>query len=108
MRIPERNNDILLDEFVIMLNHFRGIVLVNHVGAIHKLPQHDDTIYLRKMLLPKIMGYFKMNSAKQINQLRETLGFSVWQRNYYERIVRNYKALCVIRQYIFDNPMNWE
>jgi len=135
LKIPERYNDIILDEFVIMPNHFHGIIIINNnndfVGAIHELPlrdklpvqnempqresnelplqqNNDDMIHRRKMLLPKIIGYFKMNSAKQINQLRGTPGFPVWQRNYYERIVRDYKELCAIRQYIFDNPMNWE
>jgi REP element-mobilizing transposase RayT len=59
------------------------------------------------MLLPKIIGYFKMNSAKQINQINNTMGSPVWQRNYYEHIIRDEKELNDIRQYIINNPMNW-
>jgi len=40
--------------------------------------------------------------------MHQTPSFHVWQRNYYERIIRHYKELCSIRQYIFENPNNWE
>lgn len=60
------------------------------------------------MLLSKIVGRFKMVSAKQINDLRGLRGSAVWQRNYYEHIVRNEESLRRIRQYIADNPAQWE
>lgn len=60
------------------------------------------------MLLPKIVGYFKMNSAKQINKKRKSEGIPVWQRNYYEHVIRNEKSLAKIRNYIVGNPLNWE
>jgi len=49
-----------------------------------------------------------MNVAKQINKIRQTPGISVWQRNYYEHIVRNETDLQRIREYIINNPLNWE
>ena len=60
------------------------------------------------MLLPKIIGYFKMNTSKQINILRESPGNPVWQRNYYEHVVRNENDLTAIREYIQNNPVNWQ
>ena len=60
------------------------------------------------MLLPKIMGYFKMNSAKEINQNRNIVGVSVWHRNYYEHIIRNENELQRIRKYIIHNPRKWK
>lgn len=60
------------------------------------------------MLLPKIVGYFKMNSAKQINEKRGLGGIPVWQRNYHEHIIRNEKSLEKIRNYIVNNPLNWK
>jgi len=60
------------------------------------------------MLLSKIISWFKMNSAKQINILLNQSGIPLWQRNYYERIIRNNKELNRIRQYIISNPDNWE
>jgi len=49
------------------------------------------------MLLPTVLGYFKMNTSKAINALRGTPGTPVWQRNYYEHIVRNDRELRAIR-----------
>ena len=60
------------------------------------------------MLLSKIIGRFKMVSAKQINDLRQSQGSALWQRNYYEHIVRDEESLNRIRQYITDNPAQWE
>ena len=59
------------------------------------------------MLIPLIVGFLKMNSAKKINQLRNTRGHSFWQRNYYERIIRNEYELNKTREYIQNNPYNW-
>ncbi|MDH5543922.1 MAG: transposase, partial [Nitrospinota bacterium] len=50
----------------------------------------------------------KTFSAKRINVRRQTPGVPVWQRNYYEHVIRNNKALDSIRQYIADNPAQWE
>ncbi|OHB96567.1 MAG: hypothetical protein A3G17_03300 [Planctomycetes bacterium RIFCSPLOWO2_12_FULL_50_35] len=62
----------------------------------------------RKMLIPKIVGFYKMNTAKRINQFRNTPGMPVWQRNYYEHIIRNEEDLNEIRGYIINNPLKWE
>ena len=99
--LPQRYPGITLDAFVVMPNHIHGIVSIDGpVGAIHELPLHQR----RSMTLPKVVGYLKMNSAKHINQLRNTPGIPVWQRNYYERVIRDDRELAAIRQYIADNP----
>ena len=59
------------------------------------------------MLIPMVVRYFKMNSAKRINQLRGTPGTRVWQRDYYERVIRNERQLYALRRYIRDNPACW-
>ena len=59
------------------------------------------------MLLPKVIGYFKMNSAKRINHLRNSPGIPVWQRNYYEHVIRSESELADIREYIQNNPLQW-
>jgi REP element-mobilizing transposase RayT len=48
-----------------------------------------------------------MNTARQINQIRKTPGAKIWQRNYYDHIIRNEESLFYIREYIKTNPMNW-
>ena len=59
------------------------------------------------MLLPKVVGYFKMNSAKAVNQRCLSSRRSLWQPNYYERIIRNEAELDRIRRYIVNNPAKW-
>ncbi len=83
--IPNHYPNVALDEFIVMPNHIHGTIFAEFrspVGAIHELPLQRLRILRRKMLLPKIIGYFKMNSAKIINQLCNTPGVSFWQRNY--------------------------
>jgi len=57
--------------------------------------------------LAKIVGRFKMTTAKHLNEIRGTPGAAVWQRNYYEHIVRNPRELGIIRDYIRTNPARW-
>lgn len=121
-KLPERY-PIEIDGYVVMPNHFHGIVNIknreevskNKVGAIHvstllKLPQRSaaEIKNRRIMILPKVIGYFKMNSAKQINKLRNASVISIWQRNYFERVIRDEKELNRIRLYIQNNPGQWQ
>ncbi len=55
-----------------------------------------------------IIQNFKSISTRRINQLQNTPGYPLWQRNYYERIVRDNAALQRIRSYILNNPLSWE
>jgi REP element-mobilizing transposase RayT len=54
-----------------------------------------------------IVGNFKSLVTRRVNNLRRTPGQKLWQRGYYERIVRNERELNAIRQYIQDNPRRW-
>ena len=66
--------NVELDQWVIMPNHVHGIIHI--VGAIHELPlQVIGRKQRRNMLLPKMVGYFKMNAAKRINLLRDNSGW---------------------------------
>ena len=57
--------------------------------------------------LGAIVRAFKSATTRRINQIRNTLGQPVWQRNYYEHIIRNEDELDLIRGYIVDNPLRW-
>jgi len=48
-----------------------------------------------------------MAVTKRINEMRDTPGGRVWQRNYYERIIRDGEEAERIRAYIYDNPGRW-
>jgi putative transposase len=119
-----RYPNISLGQAVVMPNHFHGILIIednsesiaaihpeNAVAAIHELPLPDKETYRltrRRMLIPLAVGYFKMYSAKRINILSNSSGVPIWQRNYYEHIVRNDPAYDAIRLYIQSNPACWE
>jgi hypothetical protein len=55
-----------------------------------------------------IVAGFKSATTKKINAIRQTPGCSLWQRNYYEHIIRNETDLHRIREYIQTNPTRWE
>ena len=58
--------------------------------------------------LSVIIRSFKSSSSRAVNCALATPGASFWQRNYYERIIRDGAELASCRQYIKDNPMNWD
>jgi REP element-mobilizing transposase RayT len=51
---------------------------------------------------------FKSAVTKQINLLRDNRDIPIWQRNYYESIIRDEQSLIAIREYILNNPFKWE
>ena len=101
--LPNHYAHVELDRHIIMPNHIHGIMII--VGAGLK-PAPTDTEKTHG--LPEIICGLKTFSARRINQIRNTPGAKLWQRNYYEHIVRNENELNRIRQYIIDNPKNWK
>ena len=103
-RITEHYPDVETDEFVIMPNHFHGVVVLLDpitVGAgLKPAPSRHG--------IPEIVRAFKTFSARPINEMRRAPGVSIWQRNYFEHVIRNEQSLNRIRQYILDNPARWE
>ncbi|HBY74283.1 MAG TPA: hypothetical protein DEG44_06385 [Candidatus Kerfeldbacteria bacterium] len=59
-------------------------------------------------MIPKMIGRFKMQSGKIINEIRDTPGQTVWQRDYYESVIRSQRELHNVRQYVMHNPKNWQ
>lgn len=107
---------IELDTFVVMPNHVHGIIVITgdvnvikNVGEGFK-PSPTDTnrMNTKSHDLTEIVRAFKTFSARKINGERNTKGQKVWQRNYFEHIVRNEKSLNKIREYIYNNARNWQ
>ena len=61
----------------------------------------------RRHGLSEVVRGFKSFSGRRVNELRGTPGVAVWQRGYYEHVVRNEEDLNRIRQYIEGNPVRW-
>jgi REP element-mobilizing transposase RayT len=57
--------------------------------------------------LGRLIDAFKTVSTKQINEYRDTPHAPLWQRNYYEHVIRNETDLEEIREYIENNPIKW-
>lgn len=108
--IPAHFPKAALDEFVVMPNHIHGIIVLvdSPVGATHASPLPTQPRGPQRQSIASIVGSYKSAVAKRINQQRGTPGAPVWQRNYYEHIIRNDESLNRIRQYIAENPLRWE
>ncbi|MCH8989105.1 MAG: transposase [Chloroflexi bacterium] len=109
--LPKHYSNAMLDEFVLMPNHVHGIICLtdgqhSSVGAGFK-PALTSPQSKPRHRLPEIIRGFKTFSSRSINQLRGTAGAPVWQRNYYEHVVRGEDDLDHIRRYIIENPLKW-
>jgi len=110
--LPRHYPHVILDEFVVMPTHAHMIIVLDGspapvVPAVECTLAGDQPSAPTRHGLPEIVRALKTFSARHINALRRTPGTPVWQRNYYEHIVRNDRALQAIRKYIRDNPLRW-
>jgi REP element-mobilizing transposase RayT len=101
--------DVQLIEFVVMPNHVHGIIAL--VGAQFIAPDHENKTMAagainRAPTIGAVVRFFKARSTRFI---RKTIFPTfAWQRNYYERVIRNDDELNQTRQYILDNPAQWD
>ncbi len=101
LMLENKFNTIQLDEFIIMPNHFHGILIIKNGMDRAIMQMHTAT-------LGKILAFFKYQTTKEMNQIQNQGIKKLWQRNYYEHIIRNEKSLHNIRAYIIANPSNWK
>ena len=129
--------EIELDAFVVMPNHLHGIIIIKDVGhdasvrahsraPLHSHPplchtsrnhtesdqnrsplQQHALLYRRPKSIGSFVAGFKSAATKHINHHRNTPYMPVWQRNYWEHIIRNESDLHKIREYIVNNPLQW-
>ena len=111
MEIPQHYPYVILDAFVIMPNHVHGIIILNDNGSIvgaknfSPLQQNGQPCGTSQTIGSIVRG-FKIGATKWFRQHTDI--YNVWQRNYYEHIIRNEIELNEIREYILYNPLNWE
>ena len=108
--LPNHYPHIGLDAFVIMPNHVHMIIQINDaasVGAGLRPAPTSATVPINRHSLSEIVRAFKSFSSRCINELRNTVGQPVWQRNYFERVIRNEDELRRAREYILNNPLKW-
>ena len=96
--IPDHFPHVKIDVFVVMPNHVHGILFITQDVN----PDGNS----RKGGLGVIVGSYKSVVSKQIH-LQFGVTDLIWQRNYYERIIRNADEYDIISAYIQDNPRRW-
>jgi putative transposase len=107
LRTAELRHNVELDAFTIMPNHLHGIVVITHGrGTARRAPTEQFGKPVANSI-PTIVRAFKSASTRRINQIRNEPSTHVWQRNYYEHVVRNERELDKIREYIATNPVKW-
>ena len=131
--LPDRYSGINMDEFIIMPNHIHGVInIVQPVGASLVGAQEDQPKAVSGEIQPRdrattrvaptqdsryalgdVVGAFKSLTTVEYVRGVKSLGWpqfsgKLWQRNYFEHVVRSEESLTKIRQYIRDNPLRWE
>ncbi|MBX9950574.1 MAG: hypothetical protein K2Y39_15505 [Candidatus Obscuribacterales bacterium] len=93
INLPCRYSFIQLDTFIVMPNHFHGILWITDENS-------------RRKSLGQLIGSFKAESSSRIKQLG-IIDQKLWQSDFYEHIIRSEKELELFREYIANNPENW-
>jgi REP-associated tyrosine transposase len=123
--IPKHCPNVALDYFVVMPNHVHGILLLeNSAGTMYRAPTaaangdrqattpHAPAAPRRfgnalAGSLAAMVGMYKAAVTRQINQSCRSPGGHLWQRNYWEHIIRDERELAEVRRYIAENPLRW-
>jgi REP element-mobilizing transposase RayT len=121
--LPGRFQNIESDQFVVMPNHIHSIIVLTGNGRgescirphsiDHKKGDHKDRPYgTLPGTLGRVVQAFKSITAKKYIDAVKQWGWSpsdrrLWQRNYYEHVIRNEAELDRVRRYIEENPIKW-
>ena len=105
--IPIHFPNVELGAFVIMPNHVHWIIFITTINDSLEEDVKSSPTY-NKPTVGQIVAYFKYQSTKEMNNIKtKTVITKIWQRNYYERIIRNEEELQQKTDYILDNPSQW-
>ena len=104
-RTPLLRPYVILDVYVLMPNHFHGLIVIDRPAVDVTLPLSST---LKSASLGSVMGQFKSAVTKRFQLLETVPEFPIWQRNYYEHIIRDEHDEHRIRGYIASNPEHWK
>jgi putative transposase len=115
LKTEKIRNYVLLDEFIVMPNHFHAIIMLikdydNKTGKLipettHRVVSTKTKKTLKPDSLGSIIGQFKSICTKRIQ--RDINKDFEWQERYFDRVLRDEKELNDVREYIYNNPLNW-
>ncbi len=95
LQLPIKHPEVILEHYVVMPNHIHCIISLTDVISLSNIIRNFKSL----------TTYLYSNGVKQNGWL--PFDKKLWQRNYYEHIIRNERAYKLIAQYIFDNPARW-
>ncbi|MYC20256.1 MAG: transposase [Caldilineaceae bacterium SB0662_bin_25] len=105
--MAERFPHVVMDEFVVMPNHVHGVVFLRQMAQATDASTGETARDVPK--LGDVVREFKSLTTVEYGKGVRGLGWErLWQRNYYERVIRNESELRAVREYIVNNPRNWE
>lgn len=121
--LPRHYAVLETDAFIVMPNHVHGTIILHRaqdkfasVGAGSSYPvlplgsrdiEKGAATAPLPVALGKVVAYFKYETTKRLNATSRTPGARLWQRNYYEHVIRDGDSLDRIGRYIADNPSRW-
>jgi len=103
--IPEHFPNVINEPVVIMPNHMHGVIVIQGQSsrATRGSPLRNDPA-----ALGVIIGAFKSTVTRKIRRIKGYEHYQVWQRNYYEHVIRDEADFQRALDYIEANPQNWE
>ena len=93
---------VAIDRYVIMPNHIHLIAIISEEDALREIRESPQA---SRSIISKLVGYIKMNASKAIHLHYGDI--SVWQRGYYDHVIRNQEDYNMIAEYIDTNPIRW-
>jgi len=115
LQIPLHFPDVILHQHIVMPNHIHGILEITKSGAVGVENERNQNIEPRRQneyqkIIPRSIGSivrgFKTGVTKWFRNNTDIV--DVWQRNYYEVVIRNEQSYDQIADYILNNPGNWK
>jgi REP element-mobilizing transposase RayT len=104
VQTAEMRQGVVLDAFVIMPDHMHAIVAMS---AAEQLESPAGSLGRAPEFLDALVAGYKASCTSEVRRLLGIPRLRLWQRNYYERVIRDTRALREIRRYIAANPARW-
>jgi len=107
LEIPQHFPYVELDHFIIMPNHIHGIIIIDNELNIDAVNEKFRSLQPNKQSsLSSIIKGFKIGVTKW--NRKNNPSESIWQKSFYDRVIRNERELYNIRKYILENPLKWK
>lgn len=107
LKIPDENDNVDIDAFVIMPNHIHGILKIYNTEALRQLTGASPVT-----TVSRVVGAFKSKTSvaylDHIKQNNLNVSGMIWQRSFYDHVIRDEESLHKIREYIVFNPSTWK